>query len=158
MEEKEKMSELDAQLRLAQIMNDSPIEITVGGEKRYITALKPAVATMIAEESAKIQKAQSGNMVDIMKQYAICLPSVIKCLTLAILNDKDRIYSDYRKRELSEEYYTIYEQIEWESRHEEWLGVLLEVLNLLNFDFFFHTTAVIDNFRQMILTKKIHAQ
>lgn len=156
--EEERKKILDAELRLAQIINDTPIEITIGGEKMHITALKPAVATMIAEESCKIQQAQEGNMLDLMRQFAICTPSIIHCLCLAILNDKDRIFADYRKKEYSEEYHNLYERIEWESDEKEQASVLLEVLSALNLDFFFHTTQAIDNFRQMILKKRTPRQ
>ena len=49
-EEKDnKISELDAMLRLAEIMNDSPTPFEIGGKTYNITALKMGTQVLIAE-------------------------------------------------------------------------------------------------------------
>lgn len=152
------MDELTAQARMAEILNDTPVEIVVAGERMPITAIKPGVAALIAEESVRIQKSEHGDMVDLMKRMAEVHPAVVRCITLAILNDRDRIFSDYKRKVYSEEYEAMYDKVMWESDHNEWIGVLLGVFRLLNLDFFFRTTEAIQNFRLMMLTKRTKEQ
>lgn len=52
------ISEEEAMERLAKVMNDSPTLVTLGEAGFPITALKPAVQWLIAEEAIKIQKAE----------------------------------------------------------------------------------------------------
>lgn len=37
-------------------------------------------------------------MGDVIKEFAVNLPAVAHVITLALLNDKDRIFSDYEKK------------------------------------------------------------
>lgn len=130
------MSELEAQELLARVLNDTPTPIDIGGETYYITALKIGTQNLIAEESCRIQKAQEGNMLDMFKQFAVCVPSVIKCLCYAILNDKDKIFKDYRKREYSDDFIALQERLEWESDSRQWMEVLVNVIQRIDLDFF----------------------
>lgn len=134
-EKKNKVSELDAMTLLAEAMNDSPTVMVIGGEKYNITALKMGTQVLIAEETCKIQKAQEGNLVDIFNQFARSLPAVIRCLAYAVLNDKDKIYKDYGKRELSDEFYAMCEKIEWESERNQWIQILVEVIKKIDISF-----------------------
>lgn len=136
MDKAREMSELEAQELLAQVLNDTPIPIEVGGTIYQITALKLGVQNLIAEETCKIQKAQEGNMLDLFKQFAQSIPAVIRCLCYAVLNDKDKIFDNYRKREYSEEFNTLYEQIEWESDRNAWLGILANIMQKIDLSFF----------------------
>lgn len=151
---KDKVSLLSME-RLAQVMNDSPTLVKMGNTEFAITALKPGVQWLIAEESCKIMKAEEGNMKDVIKQFSINIPSVVKVLTLAILNDKERIFSDYKRRIYSEEYNTVYETIMWETNQDNWIGLLVEVMNLLSMDYFFQTTNAIAMLREMALGRKM---
>lgn len=119
-----KMSEDEAMERLARVMNDTPTIVKLGEHGFPITALKPGTQFLIAEEACRICKAEKGNMMDVIKQFAINIPSVIKVLTLAILNDKDRIYADYATRKFSNEYETVYQTIEWETDPKGWIALL----------------------------------
>lgn len=142
---------LEAMERLAQIMNDSPTVAKMGKTEFPITALKPAVQWMIAEESCKINKAEKENMIDVIRQYAVNIPSVVKVLTLAILNDRDRIYSDYKKKVFSEEYEAVYDTIMWNTEQKYWIGLLVEIMNMLSMDYFFESTNAIAMIREMAL-------
>lgn len=154
---KDKVS-LSSMERLAQVMNDSPTLVKMGNTEFAITALKPGVQWLIAEESCKIMKAEEGNMKDVIKQFSINIPSVVKVLTLAILNDKERIFSDYKRRIFSEEYNTVYETIMWETNQDNWIGLLVEVMNLLSMDYFFQTTNAIAMLREMALGRKMRME
>ena len=146
---------LEAMERLAQVMNDSPTIAKMADTEFAITALKPGTQWLIAEESCKIQKADEGNMIDIIKQYSINLPSVVKVITLAILNDKDRIFSDYKRKIYSEEYEAICDTIMWNTEQQYWISLLVEIMNSLSMDYFFQSTNAIAMIREMALGRKM---
>lgn len=137
---------LDSMEKLVKVMNNSPSIIKLGNTEFAITALKPGTQWLIAEESVKIQKVESEKFGDLIEQFAINIPSVVRVITLAILNDKDRINSD--------EYHQVYETIMWETDKSQWVGLLVEILNSLSLDFFFQTTQSIAMIRQMALGRK----
>lgn len=146
---------LEAMERLAKVMNDSPTIAKMADTEFAITALKPGTQWLIAEESCKIQKAEEGNMIDIIKQYSINLPSVVKVITLAILNDKDRIFADYKRKIYSEEYEAMCDTIMWNTEQQYWIGLLVEIMNSLSMDYFFQSTNAIAMIREMALGRKM---
>lgn len=138
---------LDSMEKLVKVMNNSPSIVKLGNTEFAITALKPGTQWLIAEESVKIQKVESEKFGDLIEQFAINIPSVVRVITLAILNDKNRINSD--------EYQQVYETIMWETDKSQWVGLLVEILNSLSLDFFFQTTQSIAMIRQMALGRKM---
>lgn len=147
-EKDKKISELDAQMRLAEILTDSTRDITLGGKTYKIRALRPGTQWLIAQESCKIAKSEEGNFTDLITKFAANIPAVVRCITLAILNDKAKIESD--------EYQALYDTIMWETKQHEWIGVLVEVLQMLDLSFFFRCTETIAMIRSTTLTKKNH--
>ena len=140
----------EAMARLAQIMNDSPTIVKLQGTQWEIRALKPGTQWMIADEACKMVKKENLSMGDVIKEFASNLPSVAKVITLALLNDKDRINSD--------EYQKVYDQLLWGDYDiRDWATLLVEILNLLNVDFFFASTNVIQTVRNQTLTRKRQA-
>lgn len=158
MEEKKEISELDAMEALAAVVNDTPIEIFVGGEKYKVTSLKMGTQVLISEEVCRIQRGEEMNMSDVIKQFATNMPSVVHCLALAILNDKDKLFKDYQTKEYSKEYKVLCERIMWESDKGQWIGWLIAILQKLSLDFFFQTTTSLMAMKEMMLTKKNHGQ
>lgn len=142
--------------RLARIMNDSPSLVTLHGTEWSITGLKPGVQWLIAEQACQIVKGEKLSMGDVIKEFAVNLPAVVHVITLALLNDKERIFSDYEKKELSEEYHQVYDLLMWgEYDMKDWALLLGEILNLISTDFFFESTNVIQTVREMTLTRKM---
>ena len=136
-------------------MNDSPSLLTLHGTEWRITGLKPGIQWLIAEQACKIVKGEKLSMGDVIKEFAVNLPAVVHVITLALLNDKERIFSDYEKRELSEEYRQVYDLLMWgEYDMKDWALLLGEILNLISTDFFFESTNVIQTVREMTLTRK----
>ena len=133
------ISELDAQLRLAQILNDTSKTIKLGGREFQLKPLRQGAQWLIAEESCKIAKA-GESFTDIIKQFAVNAPAVVRCICIAILNDKDKING--------KEYQDLYDFIQWETDSYEWIGLLVEVLQMINYDFFFKSCEVIHSLRQ----------
>lgn len=137
----------DAMAKLAQLMNDSPSMIKLHGTEWEIRALKPGTQWLIAEEACKIVERENMTMGDVIKQFAVNLPSVCRVLTLALLNDKGRIYGDEYKR--------VYETLMWgEYYMKDWAVLLSEILNLVDVDFFFASTSVIKTLRLNTLSRK----
>ena len=145
-------------MRLAEIMNDSPTQMDIGGKTYNITALKMGTQILIAEETCKIQKNQEGNLVDMFNQFARSLPAVVRCLAFAVLNDKNKIYKDYATREFSDEFYGMCEQIEWESDKGKWMSVLAEVINKIDVAFFLNISEQMKILRDLTMKKKKHEQ
>ena len=146
---------VDAMQRLAEIMNDTPTVMKMGKTEFAITALKPGTQWLIAEESCKIMKAEQGNFKDVIKQFAVNIPSVVHVITLAILNDKNRIFDDYKSRKYSEEYQGVYDTIMWETSPDNWLSLLVEIMNMLSMDYFFQSTNAVAMIREAALGRKM---
>ena len=136
-------------------MNDTPTIVKMSNTEFAITALKPGTQWLIAEESCKIMKAEQGNFKDVIKQFAINIPSVVHVITLAILNDKNRIFEDYKSRKYSEEYQSVYETIMWETSPDNWLSLLVEIMNMLSMDYFFQSTNAVAMVREAALGRKM---
>ena len=141
--------------RLAKVMNDTPTIVKMSNTEFAITALKPGTQWLIAEESCKIMKAEQGNFKDVIKQFAINIPSVVHVITLAILNDKNRIFEDYKSRKYSEEYQSVYDTIMWETSPDNWLSLLVEIMNMLSMDYFFQSTNAVAMIREAALGRKM---
>lgn len=154
MEDKSKIKELDAMMRLSEVINDTPTIVEIGGKKYHITALKIGTQILIAEETSKVQKHQEGNMVDVFKSFANSIPAVIRCIAFAILNDKDKIYKDYSKREFSEEFYATCEKIEWESDRQQWMSILVEIIRKIDISFSFTITEQMSMIRDLTMKKR----
>jgi len=134
--------------RLARLMNDSPTMMKLHGTEWEIHALKPGTQWLIAEEACKIVDRENMTMGDVLKQFPVNMPSVCRTLTLALLNDKQRIYS--------EEYKEVYELLMWgEYNIRDWAVLLAEILNLLDVDFFFASTNVVKTLRRNTLDRKM---
>lgn len=146
---------VDAMEKLAKIMNDTPSVVKMSKTDFAITALKPGTQWLIAEESCKIMKAEQGNFKDVIKQFAINIPSVVHVITLAILNDKNRIFEDYKSRKYSEEYQSVYDTIMWETSPDNWLSLLVEIINMLSMDYFFQSTNAVAMIREAALGRKM---
>ena len=135
----------EAMERLIDVMNDTPSLVTLANTEWKITALKPAVQHLIAKEACTIVKVEKATMGDIIKSFDGNLPSLGRIVTLALLNDKERIEKDYDR---------VYDTIMWESEMHEWGKLLFEILNLLDVDFFFQITDATQTFRKMCLERK----
>ena len=140
---------LDAQSRLAEIMNDSPRVAKFAGTEWEIHALKPGTKWLIAEEAVKVAKKEDMTIRDIFVAVSQNLPSVVRIITLALLNDKIKIDRDYQ---------AVYDTIMWESDEKDWAGLLFEVFSMMDVGFFFQIMQSIQIFREMTLTRKMTKQ
>lgn len=136
----------EAMERLIQVMSDSPTLVKLANTEWAITALKPAVQWEIARIACEVHKVEKATYGDVLKGFAINLPAVVRVITLALLNDKERIANEYDK---------VYDTLMWESKPNEWATLLFEILNLQDISFFLQITQVVDMFRQTTLQRKM---
>ena len=141
-----KMATDEAMERLIQVMSDSPTLVKLANTEWAITALKPAVQWEIARIACEVHKVEKATYGDVLKGFATNLPAVVRVITLALLNDKERIANEYDK---------VYDTLMWESKPNEWATLLFEILNLQDISFFLQITQVVDMFRQSTLQRKM---
>ena len=139
---------LDAQERLAEILNDSPRLVSLNGTEWEIRALRMGTQYLIAQEVIKINKTESATFGDIVKQFAVNIPSVLKTLTFALLNDKNKIFKNGNENEgFSELYEATYNTRAWECEVSEFGNILLETLQLLDTSFFMESCRIVEMFK-----------
>ena len=142
---KTKVASDDAMERLVQVMTDSPSLVKLANAGWEVRALKPAVQWEIAKIACEVHKVEQATYGDVLKGFATNLPAVVRVMTLALLNDKERIDNEYDK---------VYDTLMWESKPSEWANLLFEVLNLQDISFFLQITQVVEMFRQTTLQRK----
>lgn len=139
---------LDSQERLAEILSDSPRLVSLNGTEWEIRALRMGTQYLIAQEVIKINKVENANFGDVVKQFAVNIPSVLKILTFALLNDKNKIFKDGNEKEgYSELYEDTYNTLSWECNVSEFGNILLETLQLLDTSFFMESCRIVEMFR-----------
>ena len=152
---KPKEVSLEAQEQLVEILNDSPRLVSLAGTKYEVRSLRFGTQYLIAQEVIKINKAQSATFGDIVNQFAINIPSLIKIITLCMLNDKKRIYKDgIETNGFSNEYQSLYDTLMWEGNIEEYGGILLECLQMLDITAFYQALDIVQIFRASVTMRK----
>lgn len=146
---------LEAQERLVEILNDSPKLVALSGTEWEVRALRMGTQYLIAQEVLNINKAENANFGDIVKQFAVNIPSVVKVIVLCLLNDKDRIYKDgCEHKGFSDEYHALYDTIMWEGNINEYGNLLLECLQMLDVSVFFQVLDTLSVYRTMTTMKR----
>lgn len=128
-------------LRLTRVMNDSYKTVTLGGREFKLRPLRQGAQWLIAEEACKIAK-NDETFSDLIKQFAVNAPAIARCICIAILNDKEKIEG--------KEYQDLFDFLQWETNHTEWFAVLVDVLQMLDYNFFYKGCEIIHSFRQTI--------
>ena len=151
---KEEVS-LDAQEQLVEILNDSPHLVSLAGTKYEVRSLRFGTQYLIAQEVIAINKVENANFGDIVKQFAINIPAVVKILTLCLLNDKKRIFKDgIEQNGFSSEYDALYETLMWEGNIQEYTNLLIECLQMLDVSAFFQALDIVQIFRASVTMRK----
>ena len=139
---------LDAQERLAEILSDSPRLVSLNGTEWEVKALRMGTQYLIAQEVIKINKVENANFGDIIKQFAINMPSVLRVLTLALLNDKNKIFKNGNESEgYSDLYEATYNTLAWDCEVSEFGNILLETLQMLDTSFFMESCRIVEMFK-----------
>lgn len=146
---------IDAQERLAEILNDSPRLVSLNGTEWEVRALRMGTQWLIAEKCIKIAKAEGANFGDIIKQFSVNIPSLIEVITLALLNDKNKIFKDgIESNGYSDIYKSTYDTLMWDCKVEEFGNIFLEVLQLIDVSFFMESHRILEIFREATMTRK----
>ena len=158
LEKKEKKAEqvsLDAQARLAEILTDSPRLVSLNGTEWEVRALRMGTQWLIAQKAIEVNKAESATMGDILKQFAVNIPAVLDVITLALLNDKNKIYKNGKENDgFSELYYTTRDTLSWDCDPTEFAQLLFDVFQLMNVDFFLNALDILAVFRASVTERK----
>lgn len=139
---------LEAQERLAEILSDSPRLVSLNGSEWEVRALRMGTQYLIAQEVIKINKVENATYGDIVKQFAVNIPSMLKILTFVLLNDKKKIFRDGDETAgFSDLYNATYNTLEWECNVSEFGNIFLESLQLLDVGFFMESCRIVEMFR-----------
>lgn len=139
---------LEAQARLAEILSDSPRLVSLNGTEWEIRALRMGTQYLIAQEVIKINKVENATYGDVVKQFAVNIPSVLKILTFALLNDKNKIFNEGDENAgFSELYEATYNTLAWDCEVSEFGNIFLETLQLLDVSFFMESCRIVEMFK-----------
>lgn len=146
---------LEAQERLAEILNDSPHIISLNGTEWEIRALRMGTQWLIAKKCIEVVKVENANFGDIVKQFATNIPAVLEVLTLALLNDKEKIFKNGNERYgYSDLYQSTYDTLMWECKVEDFGNIFLETLQLIDVSFFLESCRMLEIFRESTMARK----
>lgn len=139
---------LEAQERLVEILTDSPRIISLNGSEWAIKALRMGTQYLIAKKVIEIKRAEDNTFGDIIQQFAVNIPAVIEVITLALLNDKNKIFKNgVDGGEYSELYEATYQTLMWECKVEDFGNLLLEILQLIDTNFFMESCRILEMFK-----------
>lgn len=151
---------LEAQERLVEILTDSPRIVSLNGSEWAIKALRMGTQYLIAKKVIEIKRAEDNTFGDIIQQFAVNIPAVIEVITLALLNDKNKIFKDgVDGGEYSKLYETTYQTLMWECKVEDFGNLLLEILQLIDTNFFMESCRILEMFKMSTTARtKINEQ
>lgn len=139
---------LEAQERLVEILTDSPRIVSLNGSEWAIKALRMGTQYLIAKKVIEIKRAEDNTFGDIIKQFSVNIPAVIEVITLALLNDKNKIFKNgVDGGEYSELYEATYQTLMWECKVEDFGNLLLEILQLIDTNFFMESCRILEMFK-----------
>lgn len=146
---------LENQARLAEILNDSPRIISLKGTEWEIRALRMGTQWLICKKCIEVAMVENANFGDIIKQFSQNIPAVLEVLTLALLNDKKKIFKNGEENEgYSELYKATFDTLMWECKVDEFGQIFLEVLQMIDVSFFMESHRMLHLFREMTMTRK----
>lgn len=152
---KEEKVSLDSQERLAEILNDSPRIVNLRGTEWEIRALRMGTQWLIAKKCIEVAKVENANFGDIVKQFAVNIPAILDVLTLALINDKEKIFKDGNPNNgYSDFYKATYDTLMWECKVEEFGSIFLEVLQMIDVSFFMDSHRILEIFRESTMARK----
>ena len=150
-----KQVKIDDQARLAQILNDSPRVESLAGTEWEIRPLRMGTQWLISEKVCEICKNEEASFGDVVREIAKSIPAVLDILTFALLNDRNRIFEGgIEQNGYSDMFRKTRDTLEWECNVSEFGNLLVDVLQMIDVDFFFQTTGILKEFRIATTEKK----
>lgn len=156
---------LDDQMKLAKILNDTPTIVALDGTEWAIRPLRAGTQNLIAEKVLEInanapKQAKKGEekpdaFSGTVKHFAKSVPATVHIFTLALLNDRGKIYKDGDPAQgWSDLYNATYNTLMWDCDPKQFGKILIETLSLLDISFFLQSLDMLDIFRQEVTKKK----
>lgn len=146
---------LDAQQRLAEILNDSPRIVSLNGTEWEVRALRMGTQWLMAQKIIEIDNSESGTFGDVMKHFAVNIPAVLDIITLCLLNDRHKIYKDGEPTKgFSELYRATRNTLEWDCDVSQFGQLLFEVFQMIDVSFFTEALDMLQIFRATVTEKK----
>ena len=154
--QKKREASIEAQELLVEILNDSPHLVSLSGTEWEVRTLRFGTQYLIAEEVVKINKIEQGaGYGDVVRQFSMNIPSMVRVLTLCLLNDKKRIFKDgVESNGYSDEYKSVYDTLMWEGNIQDYGMLLLECLKLLDISAFFQALDIVQIFRAGVTNRR----
>lgn len=146
---------LDAQQRLAEILNDSPRLVSLNGTPWEVRALRMGTQWLMAQKIIEIDKSETGTFGDVMRHFAVNIPAVLDILTLCLLNDRHKIYQDGEPTKgFSDLYRATRNTLEWDCDVSQFGNLLFEVFQMIDVSFFTEALDMLQIFRATVTEKK----
>lgn len=146
---------IDAQQRLAEILNDSPRIVSLNGTEWEVRALRMGTQWLMAQKIIEIDKSESGTFGDVMKHFAVNIPAVLDIITLCLLNDRHKIYQDGEPTKgFSDLYRATRNTLEWDCDVSQFGNLLFEVFQMIDVSFFTEALDMLQIFRATVTEKK----
>lgn len=145
----------EAQNRLAEILADSPSIEKLAGTEWEMRPLRMGTQYLIVKEVCDINKADSATYGDVLKALLMSMPALCNVLTLALLNDKNKIYQNGDPNQgFSKLYKRTYDTIMWSADKNEMAQIMLDCLQMVDVSFFMDALAMLQIFRASVTEKK----
>lgn len=154
-QEKELFVSEEAQNRLAEILADAPSIEKLAGTEWEMHPLRFGTQYLIVQEVCKIKKAENATYGDVLKEMLVQIPSLCHVLTLALLNDKNKIFQNGDTNAgYSRLYKRTYDTILWYAKREDLAHIMLDCLQMVDVSFFMEALGMLQIFRASVTEKK----
>lgn len=145
----------EAQNRLAAILADAPSIEKLAGTEWEMKPLRMGTQYLIVQEVCKINQAESATYGDVLKGLLSQMPATAHVLTLALLNDRNKIYQNGDTNAgYSKLYKQTYNTIMWSADINEMAKIMLDCLQMVDVSFFMEALGMLQIFRASVTEKK----
>lgn len=145
----------ESQARLAEILSDAPRLVSLNGTEWEVRALRFGTQWLIADKVCKMNQKTAATMGDIMRDFQTDIPAVVEVITLALLNDKRKIFDGGDEASgYSALYKSTYDTLLWECPVGDFANILLEVLQMLDINFTMDAAATLQMLTASVTMKK----
>lgn len=145
----------ESQNRLAAILADSPSIEKLAGTEWEMRPLRFGTQYLIVEEVCKINQAESATYGDVLKGMLAQIPATCKVLTLALLNDKNKIYQNGDTNQgFSKLFKQTYQTVLWSADRGDLAKIMLDCLQMVDVSFFMEALGMLQIFRASVTEKK----
>ena len=154
-QDKELLVSEESQNRLAAILADSPTIEKLVGTEWEMRPLRFGTQYLIVEEVCKINEAESATYGDVLKAMLAQIPATCRVLTMALLNDRNKIYQNGDPNQgLSKLFKQTYNTILWEADRADLAKIMLDCLQMVDVSFFMEALGMLQIFRASVTEKK----